>query len=958
MPDTIESPFLKYNLQHSKSMDYFFLRKEGIRMVQELSGKIWTDYNEHDPGVTILEQICFALTDIAYRTNIDIEKILFPNGNDSSIAYSNALYVPEDILLSSSVTLLDVKMLFLDKIRSINNIWFKKSKNNKFIGLYDIYVQPISSLRNHNEIEKEVLNLFAQNRNLCEDINSIVILQPEDLILDAIIDIYEDLSAEELLAEIYFQLNVYFNYKIKYNSIETLLDNGLTYDEIFDRPSFNKDTGFIDKFRLEDYQTTYSFSNLFSIFYTIKGVRNVQNLIVRKDGIKIGTDQIHIKDGNYASVSAIIENPSFVITKNGLRIDYNKDKVKSSYQQKVVEATKKHQYNPIKKFNNTVPTKNNNSNYTSIQNTFPITYGIGNYGLSGNEGNDRKKAALQLQGYLLFFDQILLNHLAQLNNIADLFSTNEDQIKTYFENSPTTIPSISELIKPEYINFENTQPLYNLLGDKFYERKNKILDHLLARFSEKFVNESHHNLKIIFGLSKNEDINATLVHLKYALLKNYNYLSKNRNKSYNYTSPIWEGNPFDQSTKIIDPDLNLYPFKMKLFLLLNLPIQNIGMVSLIQNDNFGIKMNTVSNDEKNDITVKNSNKKSSYFKTYQDKNFKKATFVFPESLSVVDNLVYYGSKYDSYFISNELGDGNLFKLFFKSIQESIPTAIAEFDSFEEANRGLEKLCQKFSDLNKKSEGFHVAEHILLRPLLDDQFQLEISIENKINVFFTSVNTNSFEYNKILLRDICILGTKKENFTIEANPNPKIGENDFTIYLKDKMENNLLKLNLPFLSILIAQTYIEEKLVVFFNLLSKDRSFIPSSVQIKPIDNDKLQTDLNGFFNSQISLIFPNWLPRFNEPDFKELLNHSILNCLPANLKINKIWLGKNDMKAFELLFFEWNRLKSEICSDKANLKYTNKGEAIQNRKENLEFLTKKSKLDTLSLSLITILNKK
>ncbi|MEM6726783.1 MAG: hypothetical protein AAF598_22285, partial [Bacteroidota bacterium] len=52
-----------------KGQDYAFLRAEGIRLAQQLSGKIWTDYNHHDPGVTLLEQLCYALTDLGYRTD-------------------------------------------------------------------------------------------------------------------------------------------------------------------------------------------------------------------------------------------------------------------------------------------------------------------------------------------------------------------------------------------------------------------------------------------------------------------------------------------------------------------------------------------------------------------------------------------------------------------------------------------------------------------------------------------------------------------------------------------------------------------------------------------------------------------------------------------------------------------------------------------------------------------------
>ena len=48
-------------------LDYAALKREGTTLVQEWSGAIWTDYNESDPGVTILEQLCYALTELSYR---------------------------------------------------------------------------------------------------------------------------------------------------------------------------------------------------------------------------------------------------------------------------------------------------------------------------------------------------------------------------------------------------------------------------------------------------------------------------------------------------------------------------------------------------------------------------------------------------------------------------------------------------------------------------------------------------------------------------------------------------------------------------------------------------------------------------------------------------------------------------------------------------------------------------
>lgn len=46
-----------------------------------MGSSLWTDYNIHDPGITILEALCYALTDIAYRAGWDINDLLTPEPN-------------------------------------------------------------------------------------------------------------------------------------------------------------------------------------------------------------------------------------------------------------------------------------------------------------------------------------------------------------------------------------------------------------------------------------------------------------------------------------------------------------------------------------------------------------------------------------------------------------------------------------------------------------------------------------------------------------------------------------------------------------------------------------------------------------------------------------------------------------------------------------------------------------
>ena len=83
-----ESVSFSGNETESISLDFSELLEKGMKYVQELSGDVWTDYNSHDPGVTILEQLCYALTDVAFRTSLPIEEILTP-GKDLPINAQN-----------------------------------------------------------------------------------------------------------------------------------------------------------------------------------------------------------------------------------------------------------------------------------------------------------------------------------------------------------------------------------------------------------------------------------------------------------------------------------------------------------------------------------------------------------------------------------------------------------------------------------------------------------------------------------------------------------------------------------------------------------------------------------------------------------------------------------------------------------------------------------------------------
>lgn len=52
------------------------LREQAIALAQAASGQLWTDYNLHDPGVTLLEAFCFALSEDVYANRQEVLPLL------------------------------------------------------------------------------------------------------------------------------------------------------------------------------------------------------------------------------------------------------------------------------------------------------------------------------------------------------------------------------------------------------------------------------------------------------------------------------------------------------------------------------------------------------------------------------------------------------------------------------------------------------------------------------------------------------------------------------------------------------------------------------------------------------------------------------------------------------------------------------------------------------------------
>ncbi len=97
----------------------------GLKYVQQLSSRIWTDYNVHDPGITTLELLCYALTDLSYRASLPIEDLL-ASENANSENMKKQFFTARQILPNRALTELDYRKLLID-LPGVKNAWLEQA---------------------------------------------------------------------------------------------------------------------------------------------------------------------------------------------------------------------------------------------------------------------------------------------------------------------------------------------------------------------------------------------------------------------------------------------------------------------------------------------------------------------------------------------------------------------------------------------------------------------------------------------------------------------------------------------------------------------------------------------------------------------------------------------------------------------------------------------------------------
>ena len=443
----------------SDLFDFEQLKEIGLEHIGNLSGKIWTDHNVHDPGITILEMLCYALMDLGYRTKLPfIDLIAKP---PTSKDYEDNFYSPAELLTQNPTTLLDFRRLLLE-LPGINNAWIRPvDEIGKVRGIYKIILD-IKAPENSQLVIRDVWELLHRYRNVCEDFSyDITILKKEYFAVTAEIEVETPAELTGLYAEVLRQLYNYLSPSISHYTLQELLEKGKAIEDIYlGRPYVPQSLGFIDPEELVSIQPLKKIriSDLIRLILDIPGIKEVSEIQVSKmqEGSSSFQEKWVIELEEDCTPILDLENSKLTFVQRDHAFDIDHEKILSMLNRQGIRP-------PARVLSNVdldLPIPNGRyredlGTYYSIQNEFPLVYGIGPEGIGKQASLERKAQALQLKGYLLFYDRLLADYVAQISQLRSLFHIKTDPVNdqdssphgltTYFLGNLDSVPNAEVL---------------------------------------------------------------------------------------------------------------------------------------------------------------------------------------------------------------------------------------------------------------------------------------------------------------------------------------------------------------------------------------------------------------------------------------------------------------------------------------------------------------------------------
>jgi hypothetical protein len=408
-------------------------------------------------------------------------------------------------------------------------------------------IQALVQVLTQEDVLTEVKHRLHICRNLCEDFVRVCQMRNEEIALCTDIDVAPYVNIEDVQAEILYRLSNFISPPIQFYTLDEIRAKGKTMEDIFEGPQLEH--GFIDhdEFKQITRICQLKLSDVFQIIMDIKGVTAVRQIeLVSFIEGETKTHSSSLEDGQWLHplssdqfLAPIFspERSKIFFYKNNLPYLANKTKAEYALSEKKAQDI-------YTKLNGAVEddldlpvpvgTFRDLGAYSSIQNDLPETYRVGCNRVPASANLFRKAQAQQLKGYLLHFDQILANSMAQLANLKNLFGWSNSSMSSYF-SPPLSKEGIFDL-ENLYDNFAAlTATLSEIVESPAtaIERKGAFLDHLAARFAEN-LSEYSQLMRTLYAETEQQ---RQIIEDKQRLLARYPEASAQRLNSFDYRFP-------------------------------------------------------------------------------------------------------------------------------------------------------------------------------------------------------------------------------------------------------------------------------------------------------------------------------------------------------------------------------------------------------------------------------------
>lgn len=476
------------------TLEFADLRAAGLRELERLNGGQWTDFNVHDPGITILEAVAYALTDLGYRAGFPVPDLLAEGGGDPY----DSLYPPEDILTTDPVTTNDLRAIVLD-VPGVLNAWVEPWVEDEvplhydagsqelgmeadppatepvtLSGLSRVLVELAGTAVDAAQVEAEVARRVFRHRPVGQDFE-IVVLKRQPVKVRATIEIEAVAHPDLLLADVLAALDVAISPPLPFSTRADAVAAGLRVDEVLEGPLL--DSGYVAPGALA--RTTrrpeVHTSDLVHAVMAVPGVRAVASMTLATGDV---WEPWSVRVGDKQTAAFDAKNSKIELTRGGLMAE-------SSHEHEGLPSRAVTRPAGGPRFPMPAGRDRAIGSYSSFQLDFPAAYGVGELGLPASAPVARRAQALQLKAYLLFFDQVVANLFAQLAHTKDLLAFQPQSRATYF-GQEVADPGLGfdEVRTPPTNGASATAA-----GDS-PRRRDRFLNHLLARFAEEFADHS------------------------------------------------------------------------------------------------------------------------------------------------------------------------------------------------------------------------------------------------------------------------------------------------------------------------------------------------------------------------------------------------------------------------------------------------------------------------------------